>query len=152
MPGIVRFLIFMAAASAVFIAVLLFTTRKRISRPGSGVLLLLASVVVVFGMRMTRREIVQYLPLALVMGPAIHLFFSLFIGWHDYMPCYLHSFIPRNIPKDSLTKLLHASSPCSEHSLTAPPSDGKPQLNLQEQAIALKSYSPAGFLSVGGQA
>lgn len=116
----------MAAASAVFIAVLLFTTRKRISRPGSGVLLLLASVVVVLGMlfaryaaiflqpprwiyygfpavvtfllppaalRMRRREIVQYLPLALVMGPAIHLFFSLLIGWHDYMPfIYIPSF------------------------------------------------------------
>jgi hypothetical protein len=37
-------------------------------------------------LRMKRKEIMQYVPLALLMAPAIHLFFSLFIGWHDYMP------------------------------------------------------------------
>jgi|SRR5436305_6749343 len=36
--------------------------------------------------RMTRFEILQYVPLALLMAPAIHIFFSLFVGWHDYMP------------------------------------------------------------------
>jgi hypothetical protein len=24
--------------------------------------------------------------MAILMAPAIHVFFSLFIGWHDYMP------------------------------------------------------------------
>jgi glycerol uptake facilitator-like aquaporin len=37
-------------------------------------------------LRMTRREIVQYLPLAWSTAPIIHLLFSLLIGWHDYMP------------------------------------------------------------------
>ena len=36
--------------------------------------------------RMRRTEILQYVPLAILMGPAIHIFFSLFVGWHDYMP------------------------------------------------------------------
>ena len=36
--------------------------------------------------RMKRPEILQYVPLAILMGPAIHIFFSLFVGWHDYMP------------------------------------------------------------------
>jgi hypothetical protein len=35
---------------------------------------------------MSRRETAQYLPLAWLTAPAIHLFFSLFVGWHDYMP------------------------------------------------------------------
>jgi hypothetical protein len=35
---------------------------------------------------MLRREIAQYLPLAWLTAPTIHLFFSLFVGWHDYMP------------------------------------------------------------------
>jgi hypothetical protein len=37
-------------------------------------------------LHMSRREISQYLPLAILMAPAIHIFFSLFVGWHDYMP------------------------------------------------------------------
>jgi hypothetical protein len=37
-------------------------------------------------LRMSRREFAQYVPLALLMAPAIHVFFSLFAGWHDYMP------------------------------------------------------------------
>ena len=37
-------------------------------------------------LRMKRDEILQYVPLAVLMAPAIHVFFSLFIGWHDYMP------------------------------------------------------------------
>jgi hypothetical protein len=36
--------------------------------------------------RMSRREIVQYVPLALLMAPVIHVVFSLLAGWHDYMP------------------------------------------------------------------
>lgn len=37
-------------------------------------------------LRMSRREIVLYIPLALLMAPTIHILFSLFVGWHDYMP------------------------------------------------------------------
>ena len=37
-------------------------------------------------LRMSRREAAQYVPLALLMAPLIHVAFSLFAGWHDYMP------------------------------------------------------------------
>ncbi|NYF80824.1 hypothetical protein [Granulicella arctica] len=37
-------------------------------------------------LRMSRREIFLYIPLALLMAPTIHIVFSLFVGWHDYMP------------------------------------------------------------------
>lgn len=39
-----------------------------------------------FALRMNRGEVIQYVPLAVLMAPAIHVFFSLFVGWHDYMP------------------------------------------------------------------
>lgn len=46
-----------------------------------------------FALRMSRLETAQYVPLAVIMAPVIHVFFSLFIGWHDYMPfpIYIHS-------------------------------------------------------------
>jgi hypothetical protein len=37
---------------------------------------------------MSKRELLVYIFLALIMAPAIHVFFSLFIGWHDYMPLF----------------------------------------------------------------
>jgi hypothetical protein len=37
-------------------------------------------------LRMPGREIARYVPLAVLMAPAIHVVFSLFVGWHDYMP------------------------------------------------------------------
>ena len=37
-------------------------------------------------LHMSRREVVQYLPLAWLTAPVIHVLFSLFVGWHDYMP------------------------------------------------------------------
>jgi hypothetical protein len=37
-------------------------------------------------LRMNRAEISRYLPMAVLMAPAIHVFFSLLVGWHDYMP------------------------------------------------------------------
>ena len=42
---------------------------------------------------MKGREITEYIPLAVLMAPAIHVFFSIFVGWHDYMPfpIYIHS-------------------------------------------------------------
>jgi hypothetical protein len=37
-------------------------------------------------LRMSRHEVLQYLPLAWVTAPVIHVLFSLLVGWHDYMP------------------------------------------------------------------
>jgi hypothetical protein len=37
-------------------------------------------------LRMSRSETAWYVPLALLMAPTIHAFFSLVTGWHDYMP------------------------------------------------------------------
>jgi hypothetical protein len=37
-------------------------------------------------LKMKRAEIIWYVPMAVLMAPAIHIFFSLFVGWHDYMP------------------------------------------------------------------
>ena len=37
-------------------------------------------------LRMKGNEVLQYVPLAVLMAPAMHVFFSLFVGWHDYMP------------------------------------------------------------------
>jgi hypothetical protein len=124
MPDIARFLIFMAAAFLLFLAVLSFVTRKRTARPGTALLLSLATIVVVAGMifaryahlwlptlpwqiyyglpalitltlaplalRMSRTEIAQYVPMAFLMAPLIHVIFSLFVGWHDYMPFPLY--------------------------------------------------------------
>lgn len=36
--------------------------------------------------RMRGREIVEYLLMASVNAPLIHVAFSLFLGWHEYMP------------------------------------------------------------------
>jgi hypothetical protein len=41
----------------------------------------------------------RYLPMAVLMTPAIHVFFSLFVGRHDYMP------FPFYVP--SLAELIH---------------------------------------------
>jgi hypothetical protein len=39
-------------------------------------------------LRMSRHEFLLYVPLAILMSPIIHIFFSFFIGWHDYMPLF----------------------------------------------------------------
>src|SRR5512133_121330 len=39
-------------------------------------------------LRMSRRELLLYVPLAILMSPVIHSFFSFFFGWHDYMPLF----------------------------------------------------------------
>jgi hypothetical protein len=39
-------------------------------------------------LRMTGREILVYLPTAILMSPAIHIFFSFFFNWHDFMPLF----------------------------------------------------------------
>ena len=50
-------------------------------------------------LRMSRSEAASYVPLALLMAPVIHVVFSLFVGWHDYMP------FPLYIP--SLAEMAH---------------------------------------------
>lgn len=52
-------------------------------------------------LRMSKREFMEYLPLAWLIAPIIHVFFSFFVGWHDYMP------FPVYIP--SLAELLRHS-------------------------------------------
>lgn len=39
-------------------------------------------------LRMSWHELLIYTPLALLAGPAIHIFFSFFLGWHEYMPLF----------------------------------------------------------------
>lgn len=41
-----------------------------------------------FLLRMTRRELIFYIPISLMMAPIIHVTFSFFFGWHDYMPLF----------------------------------------------------------------
>jgi len=53
-------------------------------------------------LRMHRAETWLYIPLAFLMAPAIHMSFSLVVGWHDYMP------FPIYIP--SLVEQLHRLS------------------------------------------
>ena len=35
---------------------------------------------------MNGRELARYLPLAMISAPLIHVLFSFFLGWHEYMP------------------------------------------------------------------
>lgn len=120
MPDVQRFVVFIAAAFLVFVAVLRFTVRNRPVKPSMSETFAIGAVVVVAGMlfaryshlafphlswlvyygvpasitvflpplwlHMSKRETAQYLPVAWLTAPAIHLFFSLFVGWHDYMP------------------------------------------------------------------
>ena len=45
-------------------------------------------------LRMSPKEFGRYIPAAILMGPAIHIFFSFVIGWHEYMPLfYVPSFL-----------------------------------------------------------
>jgi hypothetical protein len=39
-------------------------------------------------LNMSGRELLLYVPLAILMSPVIHIFFSFFFGWHDYMPLF----------------------------------------------------------------
>ena len=52
-----------------------------------------------FVLKMNRTEAIQYVPMAILMAPAIHVTASLLIGWHDYMP------FPVYIP--SLLEIVH---------------------------------------------
>ena len=39
-------------------------------------------------LRMKRFEFLSYASMALIMAPVIHIFFSFFLGWHDFMPLF----------------------------------------------------------------
>ena len=39
-------------------------------------------------LKMRRYELLFYVPIAVLMAPAIHVLFSFFFGWHDYMPLF----------------------------------------------------------------
>ena len=39
-------------------------------------------------LRMSRHELLLYVPLAILMSPVIHTFFSFFFGWHYFMPLF----------------------------------------------------------------
>ena len=39
-------------------------------------------------LKMAKRELAFYIPAALIMAPIIHILFSFFLGWHDYMPLF----------------------------------------------------------------
>jgi hypothetical protein len=53
---------------------------------------------------MSRHEILQYLPLACLTAPVIHVLFSLLLGWHDYMPfpVYIPSIVTQRYSVHSL--------------------------------------------------
>lgn len=120
MPDTARFIVFMAAAFLLFMALVRFSVRRRKLLPTHRTTMTISFIVVVLGMifsryshlasphlpwwiyyglpalttvilppvwlRMSRAEFSQYLPLAWLIAPVIHVFFSLFVGWHDYMP------------------------------------------------------------------
>jgi len=39
-------------------------------------------------LRMSKRELMFYIPLSLIMAPVIHIFFSFFFCMHEYMPLF----------------------------------------------------------------
>jgi hypothetical protein len=39
-------------------------------------------------LKMKNRELIFWIPVSMLMAPIIHLFFSFFFGWHDYMPLF----------------------------------------------------------------
>ncbi|OQY76057.1 MAG: hypothetical protein B6D44_00240 [Ignavibacteriales bacterium UTCHB2] len=39
-------------------------------------------------LKMSKRELIFYIPISLLMGPTIHVFFSFLFGWHDFMPLF----------------------------------------------------------------
>lgn len=48
--------------------------------------MLLSVLLPPFYFKMTRREVPEYLLLSFLSAPLIHLGFSFFVGWNDYMP------------------------------------------------------------------
>jgi len=54
MPDLARFIVFMAAAFALFLSVILWVIRKRVAKPGHGTFLAIATVVVPIGMLFAR--------------------------------------------------------------------------------------------------
>lgn len=39
-------------------------------------------------LHLSKKELLHYVPLAILMAPAIHIFFSFLFDWHEYMPLF----------------------------------------------------------------
>ena len=53
-----------------------------------GVPALITFILPPFVLRMTKRELLFFVPLIVLLSPVIHILFSFFFGWHDYMPLF----------------------------------------------------------------
>jgi hypothetical protein len=53
-----------------------------------GVPALITFILPPFVLRMNKRELLFFVPLIVLMSPVIHILFSFFFGWHDYMPLF----------------------------------------------------------------
>jgi hypothetical protein len=101
-PGVTTLL---ALGTIVVVAGMIFARYSHISFPRLpweiyyGLPVLITFFLPPLWLRMSRTEFGQYVPMALMMAPAIHIVFSLFVGWHDYMP------FPAYIP--SIAELAH---------------------------------------------
>lgn len=95
-------------AFIVVVAGMLFARYSHIASPGIpwqiyyGLPALTTVLLPPIWLRMRRSEILLYLPLAFLIAPAIHIFFSFAVGWHDYMP------FPIYIP--SIAELVHRAA------------------------------------------
>jgi hypothetical protein len=85
----------MTTAAIGFIAVvlgMLFARYSHLTFPSLswsiyyGVPALITILLPPLWLRMSRYEVLHYLPLAWLTAPVIHLLFSLLVGWHDFMP------------------------------------------------------------------
>lgn len=53
-----------------------------------GVPALITFILPPFVLRMAKRELLFFVPLIVLLSPVIHILFSFFFGWHDYMPLF----------------------------------------------------------------
>ena len=113
-----HFAVFIAVSLVVFVGILRWVLRARLTGPPSTTVVVVALIVVVAGMsfakfganiglawqiyyglpalitlalppvalRMAGPEVGAYIVLALAASPIIHIFFSLFVGWSEYLP------------------------------------------------------------------
>ena len=95
-----RFAVMILASLLAFYAVLRFTLRARLQLwLYYGVPACLTWLLPPVAFRLSAREFAQYLGLAILMAPTVHVLFSLILGWKEYMPF---------IPVRSLGELLGA--------------------------------------------
>jgi hypothetical protein len=85
-----RFAVFSVVAFAVFASVLRLALRTRDAAIWPKILV--AGVFIVFGGMLfapwTYGPGLPWWIFYVLMAPAIHVFFSFFVGWHDYMPLF----------------------------------------------------------------